>query len=62
MTVNELALAYAQALVEYHELDAHVKAAGSSALRQDTAALRDASENIYTAHEALNAACKAAAL
>lgn len=55
-TVQELALQYAEKLVEFHELDLHVKAAGANALRQDVSALRVARDELYDAQDALNAA------
>lgn len=62
MTVTELALAYAAALMEYHELEAHVTEAGANALRQDLSSLRAAMDAMVAAHTALNDACKAEAL
>jgi hypothetical protein len=56
-TVQELAQQYAAALLEFHELDLHVKNAGAHALRQDVAALREARDVMYQAQEDLNAAC-----
>lgn len=61
-TVQELALQYAEALTEYHELQTHVAAAGDAALRQDQSALRIARDEMYAAHAALNEACQHAAM
>jgi hypothetical protein len=55
-TVQELALQYAERLVEFHELDQHVRAAGEAALRQDVSELRMARDRMYDAQDALNAA------
>ena len=57
-TVQELAQQYAETLVEFHELDLHVKNAGEHALRQDVAALREARDVMYAAQLALNEACQ----
>ena len=57
-TVQELAQKYAETLVEFHELDQHVRAAGDHALRQDVSALREARDVMYTAEQSLNAACQ----
>jgi hypothetical protein len=57
-TVQELAQQYAEALVEFHELDQHVRAAGEQALRQDVLALREARDVMYAAQLALNEACR----
>lgn len=57
-TVQELAQQYAETLVEFHELDQHVRAAGEQALRQDVSALRDARDAMYAAQLALNEACQ----
>jgi hypothetical protein len=57
-TVQELAQRYAEALVEFHELDQHVRAAGDQALRQDVSALREARDAMYVAQQALDEACQ----
>ena len=57
-TVQELAQQYAKALVEFHELDQHVRAAGDCPLRQDVSALRTARDAIYDTQQALDAACQ----
>ena len=57
-TVQELAQHYAEALVEFHALDQHVRAAGDHALRQDVSALREARDAMYAAQLALNEACQ----
>ena len=57
-TVQELAQQYAEALVEFHALDQHVRAAGEQALRQDVSALRDARDAMYAAQLALDEACQ----
>jgi hypothetical protein len=57
-TVQELAQQYAEALVEFHELDQHVQAAGKQALRQDMSALRVAREAMYEAQSALHEAAE----
>jgi hypothetical protein len=57
-TVQELAQRYAEALVEFHELDQHVRAAGDSPLRQDVSARRTARDAIYDAQQALDEACQ----
>jgi hypothetical protein len=57
-TVQELAQQYAEALVEFHELDQHVKTAGTNALRQDVSVLREARDAMYVAQSALDEACQ----
>ena len=61
-TVQELAQHYAETLVEFYELDQHVRAAGEHALRQDVSALRDARDTMYAAQQALDEACQRQAL
>jgi hypothetical protein len=57
-TLQELALQYAERLVEFHDLDQHVREAGAGALRRDVAELRMAREAMYAAQEALNDAAQ----
>jgi hypothetical protein len=57
-TVQELALQYAERLVEFHELDQHVREAGEHALRSDVAELRMARDAMYDAQDALNTAAQ----
>jgi len=57
-TVQELARKYAESLVEFYELDLHVKTAGVNALREDVAHLRLAREEMYKAQSALESACQ----
>lgn len=54
-----LALEYATALVRYHELRDHCEESTlnhGEALREDKLALREATDNMYMAHEKLNRA------
>lgn len=53
-TVKKLALAYAEALVEYHALQKHCL---TSELRQDHYALREAIDTMHDAQSALDAEC-----
>jgi hypothetical protein len=57
-TVQERAQKYAEALVEFHELNLHVQAAGEQALRQDMSALRVARDAMYDAQQALHEAAE----
>jgi len=57
-TVQELAQRYAEALVEFHELDQHVRAAGDRPLRQDVSSRRAARDAIYDAQQVLDSACQ----
>jgi len=57
-TVQERAQKYAEALVEVHELNLHVQAAGEQALRQDMSALREARNAMYDAQQALHEAAE----
>lgn len=57
-TLNVLAVQYAQALVEYNSLRMHVEDSKNRfgyAHRSDEFELREATDNLYNAQEALNA-------
>lgn len=61
-TVQELALQFAERLVEFHSLDQHVRQAGEHALRTDVVELRMARDAMYEAQQRLDEAAQQAAL
>jgi hypothetical protein len=57
--LNTAALAYANVLVQYHELRVHCE---TSTLREDKQALRDAYDQLYAAQNQLDSVAQECAL